>query len=460
MVEFTENFIRRNGLRVAIAGRPNVGKSTLFNRLAGKKIAIVHDTPGVTRDRKEAFGQLADIPLVLIDTAGLEQGSEDLLMAGMWTQASRAFHEAEVVLFVFDAREGLTADDETLARFLRKQKKPMILVANKCEGKAGSVGIGESYRLGFGEPVAISAEHGEGLGDLYDALELHYRKKQIVEEVDAEQEEELGPLQLAILGRPNVGKSTLLNHMIGDERVLTGPEAGVTRDAISVEWEFEGKPIRLIDTAGIRKRAKVVEKLERLAVGDSYDALKYAHVAILVLDAMIPLEKQDLQIASRIVDEGRALVVALNKWDLITNKDVYLKEIREELENLLPQIRGVPLIPIVATKGKNLHQLMKTVLEMYEIWNIRIPTSKLNRWLEHIVDHHPPPLINGRRIKIKYMTQIKSRPPTFVLFCSKAMQLPDSYSRYLVNSIRKDLNLPGVPIRLMVRSGENPYDKK
>jgi len=460
MVEFTESFIRRNGLKVAIAGRPNVGKSTLFNRLAGKKIAIVHDTPGVTRDRKEAFGQLADIPLVLIDTAGLEQGSEDHLMAGMWTQASRAFHESEIVLFVFDAREGLTPDDETLARWLRKQEKPMILVANKCEGRAGSHGIAESYRLGFGEPIAISAEHGEGLGDLYDALSKFYEAKQIVQDEEFEEGEEHGPLQLAILGRPNVGKSTLLNQLVGDDRVLTGPEAGVTRDAISVEWEFEGRPIRLIDTAGIRKRAKVTEKLEKLAVGDSFEALKYAHVAILVLDSMIPLEKQDLQIASRIVEEGRAVVIALNKWDLVKDKDAYLKELREKQEMLLPQIRGVPLIPLSAKKGKGIPQLLAAVFETYDLWNVRVSTSKLNRWLEHIVDHHPPPLINGKRIKIKYMTQIKSRPPTFVLFCSKAMQLPDSYSRYLINSIREDFKLPGIPLRLLVRSGENPYDKK
>lgn len=460
MVEFSENFIRRNGLKVAIAGRPNVGKSTLFNRLAGKKIAIVHDTPGVTRDRKEAFGQLADIPLILIDTAGLEQGSEDQLMAGMWTQASRAFHEAEVVLFVFDAREGLTPDDEILAKWLRKQQKPLIPVANKCEGRAGSHGIAESYRLGFGEPIAISAEHGEGLGDLYDALATYYRAKQVVDEEASEDAEEQGPLQLAILGRPNVGKSTLLNQIVGDDRVLTGPEAGVTRDAISVEWEFEGRPLRLIDTAGIRKRAKVTEKLERMAVGDSYEALKYAHVAVLVLDALIPLEKQDLQIASRIVEEGRAIVIALNKWDLVREKEAYLKEVREKLEMLLPQIRGVPLIPLSAKNGKGLPQLMKAIFEVYDLWNLRVSTSKLNRWLEHIVDHHPPPLINGKRIKIKYMTQIKSRPPTFVLFCSKALQLPESYSRYLINSIRADFNLPGIPLRLLVRSGENPYERK
>ena len=460
MVEFSENFIRRNGLKVAIAGRPNVGKSTLFNRLAGKKIAIVHDTPGVTRDRKEAFGQLADIPLILIDTAGLEQGSEDQLMAGMWTQASRAFHEAEVVLFVFDAREGLTPDDEILAKWLRKQQKPLIPVANKCEGRAGSHGIAESYRLGFGEPIAISAEHGEGLGDLYDALATYYRAKQVVDEEASEDAEEQGPLQLAILGRPNVGKSTLLNQIVGDDRVLTGPEAGVTRDAISVEWEFEGRPLRLIDTAGIRKRAKVTEKLERMAVGDSYEALKYAHVAVLVLDALIPLEKQDLQIASRIVEEGRAIVIALNKWDLVREKEAYLKEVREKLEMLLPQIRGVPLIPLSAKNGKGLPQLMKAIFEVYDLWNLRVSTSKLNRWLEHIVDHHPPPLINGKRIKIKYMTQIKARPPTFVLFCSKALQLPESYSRYLINSIRADFNLPGIPLRLLVRSGENPYERK
>lgn len=450
----SEAFCRKYGLKIAIVGRPNVGKSTLFNRLCGKRMAIVHDIPGVTRDRKEAFGQLGDIPLKLIDTAGLEEQSEDPLMEGMKVQVMEALHEADVILFMIDGREGGTPLDEEFANLLRRAQKPLLLLANKCEGKGGSLGIAEAWGLGFGEPFPISSEHGLGLDSLYEALLPFYKGPRIEEE---QEEEEVPPLQLAIVGRPNVGKSTLLNQLIGHERVLTGPEAGVTRDAITIDWEYEGHPLRLIDTAGLRKRAKVTEKLEWLATSESLSAIQYAQVVILVIDATQPLEKQDLHIASQVIEEGRCLVLALNKWDLIPNKQELLNHLQARLTTALPQVRGIPLIPLSALTGKNKEKLLDAVLAIYEIWNKRISTSRLNRWLEGLVAHHPPPLVAGRRIKIKYLTQIKTRPPTFVLFSSKSTELPDFYTKYIINGMREAFDLKGVPIRLFVRSGKNPY---
>lgn len=454
----SEAFCRKYGLKVAIVGRPNVGKSTLFNRLCGKKMAIVHDLPGVTRDRKEAFGHLGDIPLNLIDTAGLEDKSQDPLMEGMKRQVMEAIRMGDVILFMIDGREGLTPLDQSFATLLRKTEKPVLLLANKCEGREGNQGIAEAWGLGFGEPLPTSAEHGLGLESLYESL-LPFYKGPLNGEKE-EEEEEFTPLQLAIVGRPNVGKSTLLNQLIGYERVLTGPEAGVTRDAIAIEWTYKNHLLRLIDTAGLRRRAKVTEKLEHMAVGESLSAVRYAQVVILVIDATQPLEKQDLHIASQVIEEGRCLVLALNKWDLISNKQQLLTHLKARLTAVLPQVRHIPLVPLSALTGKNKETLLDAVLAMYETWNKRISTAKLNRWLEELVSHHPPPLIAGRRLKIKYLTQIKTRPPTFVLFSSKSSELPDSYARYIVNGLREAFDLEGVPLRLSVRSSKNPYAKQ
>lgn len=455
-MSLSESFCRKYGLKVAIVGRPNVGKSTLFNRLCGKRMAIVHDLPGVTRDRKEAFGQLGDIPLKLIDTAGLDENKDDPLMEGMKTQVEEALQMADVILFMIDGREGVTPLDTSFASLLRRAEKPILLLANKCEGKGGIQGVAEAWAFGFGEPIPTSAEHGLGLESLYEGL-LPFYKGPLTEQ--EEEEEETAPLQLAIVGRPNVGKSTLLNQLVGHERVLTGPEAGVTRDAIAIEWMYKGQALRLIDTAGLRRRAKVTEKLERMAVGESLSAVQYAQVVILVIDATQPLEKQDLHIASQVIEEGRCLVLALNKWDLISNKQELLNHLIARLTTALPQVRGIPLVPLSALTGKNKEKLLDAVLSIYAIWNQRVSTSKLNRWLEGLVAHHPPPLVSGRRIKIKYLTQIKTRPPTFVLFSSKSTELPDSYARYVVNGLREAFGFEGVPIRLSVRSGNNPYVK-
>ncbi|HCC25547.1 MAG TPA: ribosome biogenesis GTPase Der [Holosporales bacterium] len=454
----SEAFCRKYGLKLAIVGRPNVGKSTLFNRLCGKRLALVHDLPGVTRDVKEAFGQLGDIPLRLMDTAGLEEKTTDRLMEGMKNQVLRALGEADVILFMIDAREGVTTRDKVFVSLLRKAKKPVLLLANKCEGKEGQNALAEAWGFGFGEPFPLSSEHGQGMDTLYEALLPYYKGPLGAEELVEEQKS--FPLQLAIVGRPNVGKSTLLNQLVGHERVLTGPEAGTTRDAITIEWEYKGESIRLIDTAGMRRRAKVTEKLEWLASTESLSAIQYAQVAILVVDATQPLEKQDLHIASQVIDEGRCLVLALNKWDLIHNKQELLTHLKARLTTTLPQVRGIPLVPISALNDKNIGKLLDAVLEIYALWNKRISTAKLNRWLEELVTHHPPPLVVGRRVKIKYLTQIKTRPPTFVLFCSKAKELPDSYVRYVANGIRKSFDLKGVPLRLFVRSGKNPYAEK
>lgn len=457
---YSESFIRTHGLKLAIVGRPNVGKSTLFNRLSGKKLAIVDDMPGVTRDRREAFGQLSDIPLMLMDTAGLESQDDSDMMVHMRMHAESALHDADVILLMIDARAGIIPQDETLAQWVRTTGKPSYVVANKCEGHAGSEGIIEAYSLGLGEPVSLSAEHGLGIEDLYRTLISHYTGplEEIEEEADPDKPYE-GPLQLAIVGRPNVGKSTLINKLIGKNRLLTGPEAGITRDAIAIDWEHGGHKVRLYDTAGMRRRARITHKVERLAAADSMNAIQFAQVVVLLIDATMPFEKQDLTIGSKVIEEGRCMVVGLNKWDLVENKQEYLKDLEHKLSNTLPQVKGIPCLPISAKDGKNLDKLMAAVFQMYERWNQRIPTAKLNDWVSYMISHHPPPLVSGRRIKIKYMTQIKTRPPTFVLFCSKSSELPEAYIRYLVNGMREDFDLMGVPIRLVPKSGENPYAK-
>lgn len=461
---------------VAIIGRPNVGKSTLFNRLVGKRLALVDDTPGVTRDRRSGDGKIGDISFNVIDTAGLEEANIESLEGRMRAQTEAAILEADICLFMIDARAGVTPVDEHFADFLRLSDKPIIPVANKAEGKKGEAGYYEAYRLGFGEPVPISAEHGEGMADLYQAIRIISEADRPEGEegfppdaIEAEEQEPFdpdapaeekprGPMQLAVVGRPNVGKSTFINHLLGEDRMLTGPEAGITRDTISVDWVWDDNPIRLFDTAGMRRKAKVQEKLERLSVSDSLRAIQFAQIVVVMLDATIPFEKQDLQIAALIAREGRGCVIALNKWDLIEDPDAALKELRLEATRLLPQMRGVPVVPISGLAGNGIDQLMKAVFHVYKTWNARISTAKLNRWLDGILNHHPLPAVSGRRIKLRYMTQSKTRPPTFFVSCSRPEALPAAYERYLINALRDDFKLMGIPIRLMFRKGENPYE--
>ncbi|MFC7050602.1 ribosome biogenesis GTPase Der [Emcibacter nanhaiensis] len=469
-------------LTIAIIGRPNVGKSTFFNRLVGKRLAIVDDTPGVTRDRREAMGSLGDYKFKIIDTAGLEEGKGKSLSARMWQQTEKAIEEADFSLFMIDARAGITPLDKHFAELLRRGNHPMILVANKAEGRAGEEGLYDAYSLGLGAPVAISAEHGEGLAELIEAFDemcrelgidpLSEEEEEVVsfsvaiegevsEEEEAESEIDPGlPLQIAIVGRPNVGKSTLVNQILGEERQITGPEAGLTRDTIGVTFDYEGREIRMFDTAGLRRKAKVQEKLEKLSVADTIRALNFAEVVILMVDATMPFERQDLSIASLAVQEGRSVVIALNKYDLIENRQEVLKDIAEKLEHTLPQVKGIPVVPISALTGRGVNKLMPAVFEAYRQWNRRISTSKLNRWLAETTDYHPAPSVSGRRVKMRYITQIKTRPPTFAIFCNRPAAVPDSYQRYLMNELRWDFELPGVPIRLLLRRGDNPYHKK
>ena len=440
-------------LRLAIVGRPNVGKSTLFNRLAGRALAIVDDQPGVTRDRRYATGRLGDLDLELIDTAGFEDISDESLAARMQAQTELAIAEADLALFVIDAREGVTPLDHIFAEALRRSGKPVVVAANKTEGKAGDAGAMEAFALGFGEPVSISASHGEGLSDLYVAV-LDGAPEP--DEVDAEAAEK--PIRIAVVGRPNAGKSTLVNRLIGEDRMLTGPEAGITRDAIPVDWEWDGRRVRLVDTAGLRRKAKVQQRLEKLSTQDSLRALTFAEVVLLIMDAEHPLETQDLQIADLVEREGRALVFVLAKWDLITDPQARLKALQEEVDRALPQLRGAPMVALSAETGRGLDRLMPAVLKVHKDWSAKVKTRDLNDWLKIAVQRHPPPAVQGRRIKPKYMAQTKSRPPTFVLFASRADQLPDAYRRYLINGIRKSFDLPGVPIRLTVKSGgPNPF---
>ncbi len=471
---------------VAIVGRPNVGKSTLFNRLVGKKIALVDDTPGVTRDRREADARIADLHFKVLDTAGYEDRTDGSLEDRMRQQTEIAIREADVILFMIDARAGVTPLDERFAQVLRKAGKEVHLVGNKAESKAAAPGLMEAYSLGFGEPIALSAEHGVGMSDLHAivsrAVDAAAERAEaaaaadedFLPEVDVDLPEddgstEEGPterwnpkryLNVAIIGRPNAGKSTLINRMVGEERLLTGPEAGITRDSILVPWEYEGRTINLVDTAGIRRKARVEGKLEKMAVGDSLRSLQYAEVVVLLLDAQIPFEKQDLALADLVEREGRALVIALNKWDTIEDKNAKLAELREECERLLPQLRGVPLVTISGLQGRNIDKLMDAIFAIERNWNSHVSTAKLNRWLGAMTESHPPPAVSGRRLKMRYMTQAKIRPPSFIVFATRPDSVPASYQRYLVNGLRESFGLQGTPIRLWLRGGKNPFAKK
>ncbi len=445
---------------LAIVGRPNVGKSTLFNRLVGKRLALVDDTPGVTRDRREGVGVLGDLTFTVFDTAGFEDAKGDELPARMRRQTEAAIEEADVCLFLVDARGGVTPLDEEIARILRKGKTPVLLAANKCEGKAGEAGRMEAFQLGLGEPLALSAEHGEGTADLYSALAEFAGDTEWPEdgdEVSGDEEDDEKSLRIAVVGRPNAGKSTLINTLIGEDRLLTGPEAGITRDAISVDWEVEGRSIKLWDTAGLRRRARVTAKLEKLSVADTLRAIKFAEVVVLLIDATQPFEKQDLQIADLVVDEGRALVLAVSKWDLVEDRGAALRELDDRIDELLPQVTGVEVVPISALTGHGLNKLFPAASRAYDRWTKRMSTAELNRWLEVAVERHPPPAVQGRRIRLRYMTQAKARPPTFIVFSQRAEKLPDSYTRYLVNGLRERFGLDGTPIRLFMRKGDNPY---
>ncbi|MGC2083397.1 MAG: ribosome biogenesis GTPase Der [Bradyrhizobium sp.] len=448
---------------IAIIGRPNVGKSTLFNRLVGQKLALVDDLPGVTRDRREGEAHLGDLSFTVIDTAGLDEGAKGSLTARMQEQTETAIKLADALFFVIDARMGLTPNDRAFADFARRADKPVLLLANKSEGKHGEVGAMESYALGLGDPIQISAEHGEGMGELYDALRDLLPAPPDDDDDDREETDEeraKRPIRVAIVGRPNAGKSTLINHLLGEERLLTSPEAGTTRDSIAVEIDWKGRGFRVFDTAGLRRRSRIEEKLEKLSVADALRAVRFAEVVVLMMDAQIRFEEQDLRIADLIEREGRALVIAANKWDLIEGKPGQISGLRADVDHLLPQVSGAPIVAVSGLTGDGIDRLMQAVVQAYAVWNKRVSTSALNRWFEQAIAASPPPAVSGRRLKLNYITQTKARPPSFVLFCSRADAIPESYLRYLTNSMREAFDLPGTPIRITLREKANPFAHK
>jgi GTPase len=453
---------------IAIIGRPNVGKSTLFNRLVGQKLALVDDKPGVTRDRREGRGRLGDLEFTVVDTAGLDEGAKGSLTARMQEQTETAIGLADALMFVIDARMGLTPTDRAFADFARRANKPVVLVANKAEGKHGELGAMESYALGLGDPIQISAEHGEGLSDLYDALRVLMPEP--VEEPEAFDDDDIiepdeddlskRPIRVAIVGRPNAGKSTLINYLLGEERLLTSSEAGTTRDSISVEINWQGRDFRVFDTAGLRRRSRIEEKLEKLSVADALRAVRFAEVVVLMMDAQNKFEEQDLRIADLIEREGRAIVIAANKWDLMGRQSSLISALRTEADEHLPQVRGAPVVAVSGLMGEGIDRLMAAIEQAHAVWNRRVPTAALNRWFEQAVDANPPPAVSGRRLKLNYITQAKARPPSFVLFCSRADAVPQSYLRYLVNSLREYFELPGTPVRIALREKANPFAHK
>ena len=426
---------------IAIIGRPNVGKSTLFNRLVGQKLALVDDMPGVTRVRREGEAKLGDLQFTIIDTAGLDEGPKGSLTARMQEQTETAIALADALFFVIDARAGLTPADRAFADFARRADKPVLLLANKSEGKHGELGAMESYALGLGDPIQISAEHGEGMGE-------------------TDEERAARPIRVAIVGRPNAGKSTLINHLLGEERLLTSPEAGTTRDSIAVEIEYKGRGFRIFDTAGLRRRSRIEEKLEKLSVADALRAVRFAEVVVLMMDAQNRFEEQDLRIADLIEREGRALVIAVNKWDLMESKPGQISALRHDVDHWLPQVSGVPIVAVSGLMGEGIDRLMQAIVESYAVWNRRVPTAALNRWFEEAIANNPPPAVSGRRLKLNYITQTKARPPSFVLFCSRADAIPQSYLRYLINSMRETFELPGTPVRITLREKANPFAHK
>ena len=461
---------------VAIIGRPNVGKSTLFNRLIGRRHAIVDDTPGVTRDRRQGEAKISDLQFTIFDTAGLESNGRNLLTERMRGQTEAAVEQADIVILMVDAKIGITPDDMDLCRWLRRKKSDIILVANKCESNASESGILEAFNLGLGEPVVISAEHGLGMANLYLALRskeqklvekdksvlLHAETQPDMDKVSeafdnfsVEKDSEI--LRMAIVGRPNVGKSTLINALLGQNRVLTGPEAGITRDSIQIEWQWKKKTLYLFDTAGLRRKSRISNRLERASGDDTWRAVRFAHVVVLVVDASMMLERQDLNIARLVIEEGRSLLIAVNKWDLIRDKIKAVKELERRVKISLPQVKDIPYVPVSALEKTNLDILIEKSFTVYDVWNQRVSTAKLNRWLEAVVQKHPPPLVQGRRLKLRYITQIKTRPPSFLCFCNQPDQVPESYKRYVVNELRKHFMLPGVPIRLLMKTSQNPF---
>jgi GTP-binding protein len=450
---------------IAIIGRPNVGKSTLFNRLVGQKLALVDDLPGVTRDRREGEAKLADLAFTVIDTAGLDEGARGSLTARMQEQTEAAIAQADALFFVIDARAGLTPTDRAFADFARRANKPVLLVANKSEGKHGDAGAMEAFALGLGDPIQISAEHGEGMGELYDALSTIMPEPVEDDEPEDEElsEEEAArrPIRVAIVGRPNAGKSTLINHLLGEERLLTSPEAGTTRDSISVEINWKGREFRVFDTAGLRRRSRIEEKLEKLSVADALRAVRFAEVVVMMMDAQNRFEEQDLRIADLIEREGRAVVLAVNKWDLMESKGGgAISGLRRDADHWLPQLKGVPIVAVSGLMGEGIDRLMNAIQDAYAVWNRRVPTSALNRWFEQAIQANPPPAVSGRRLKLNYITQTKARPPSFVLFCSRADAVPQAYLRYLTNSLREAFDLPGTPVRITLREKANPFAHK